>query len=83
MGMRPPLFQRIDMGNPTESKPTTDTTARKVCPEVQRFIERVVVPALVKQYIRELQEGKLPARAGSVEEAIAPTSQCKVERSQS
>ncbi len=33
------------MENPTESKPNADA-ARKVCPEVQRFIERVVVPHL-------------------------------------
>jgi hypothetical protein len=57
------------METPAECKPTTDTNARKVCPEVQRFIERVVVPALVKRYIRELQEGKRPTTAGSVGES--------------
>jgi hypothetical protein len=71
------------MENPAESNSKTDTNARKVCPEVQRFIERVVVPALLKRYIRELQEGKRPITTGSVGEAIAPTPQCKPERSQS
>jgi len=70
------------MENPAESKPEAGVP-RKVRPEVQGFIERVVVPALVKQYIRELQEGKRPNTTGSVGEAIAPTPQCKVERSQS
>ena len=56
------------MENPAESKPTTDTNARKVCPEVQGFIERVVVPALVKRYIRELQLGRRPTTTGSVGE---------------
>jgi hypothetical protein len=56
------------MENPVESKPNADTNARKVCPEVQRFIERVVVPALVKRYIRELQEGKRPNTTGPVGE---------------
>lgn len=58
------------METPAESKPKADA-ARKVCPEVQRFIERVVVPALVKRYIRELQEGKRANTTGSVSEAKA------------
>jgi hypothetical protein len=55
------------METPAESKPKADA-ARTVCPEVQRFIERVVVPALVKRYIRELQEESdqpQQARSGS------------------
>jgi len=56
------------MENPAESKPKTDTDARKVCPEVKGFIERVVVPALVKRYIRELEQGKQPNPTGSVGE---------------
>ena len=48
------------MENPAESKPKADANARKVCPEVQRLIERVVVPALVNRYIKELKEGKNP-----------------------
>jgi len=71
------------METPAESKPKVETNARKVSPEVEGFIERVVVPALVKRYIRELQQGKQPTPTGSVGEAIAPTPQTKVERSQS
>jgi hypothetical protein len=56
------------METPAESKPKVETNARKVSPEVQGFIQRVVVPALVKRYVRELQEGKRPATAGSVGE---------------
>jgi hypothetical protein len=55
------------MENPAESKPKVDA-ARNVRPEVQRFIERVVVPALVKRYIRELQQGKQPNTTGSAGE---------------
>ena len=57
------------METPAESKPNADTNARKVCPELERFIERVVVPALVKRYIRELQQGKRPNTTGSVGES--------------
>lgn len=59
------------METPSESKPNAGTNVRKVCPEVQRFIERVVVPALVKRYIRELQQGRQPTTAGSVGEPKA------------
>jgi hypothetical protein len=55
------------MENPAENKPKADA-ARKVSPEVQGFIERVIVPALVKQYIRELQERNRPTTTGSVGE---------------
>ncbi|MGA2235639.1 MAG: hypothetical protein ABSG23_09205 [Terriglobales bacterium] len=54
------------MENPAESNSKTDTNARKVCPEVERFLERVVVPALVNRYIKELKEGKNPLTTGSV-----------------
>jgi hypothetical protein len=66
VGRLSPLFQRIDVENPAESKPKVETNARKVSPEVEGFIERVVVPALVKRYIRELQQGKQPNTTGSV-----------------
>jgi hypothetical protein len=71
------------MESPAESTPKADTNTRKLPLEVKGFIERVVVPALVKRYIRELQQGKRPTTAGSLGEAIAPTPQCNVERSQS
>lgn len=67
LGELSPLFQKTDMENPAENKPKADA-ARKVSPEVQGFIERVIVPALVKQHIRELQDGKRPTKAGSVGE---------------
>jgi hypothetical protein len=41
-----------------ESKPNAETEPRKVSPEVQGFIERVVVPALVKRYIQETATAK-------------------------
>jgi hypothetical protein len=59
------------METPAESKPKADTNARKVCPEVERFIERVVVPALVKRYIRDLKQGKQLNTTGSVAEPKA------------
>jgi hypothetical protein len=71
------------METPAESTPKADTNTRKLRPEVQGFIERVVVPALVKQYVRELQLRNRPVTTSSVGGAIAPTPQCKVERSQS
>jgi hypothetical protein len=55
------------MENHAESKPKAGA-ARKVSPEVQGFIERVIVPALVKRYIRELQQGKQPNTTGSIGE---------------
>ena len=59
------------METPAESTPKADTTTRKLRPEVERFLERVVVPALVKRYIKELKEGKNPLTTGSVAEAKA------------
>jgi len=59
------------METPAESTPKADTTTRKLRPEVERFLERVVVPALVKRYIKELKEGKNPLTTGSVAEANA------------
>jgi hypothetical protein len=56
------------METPAESTPKADTNTRKLRPEVERFLERVVVPALVKRYIRELQQGKQPNTTGSIGE---------------
>jgi len=53
------------MDTPTEGKPTADADARKVRPEVEGFVERVVVPALVNRYIKKLKEGKNPLTTGS------------------
>ena len=38
-----------------ESTPKADTDTRKLRPEVERFLGRVVVPALVNRYIKELK----------------------------
>ena len=54
------------METPAESTPKADTNTRKLRPEVERFLERVVVPALVNRYIKELKEGKNPLTTGSV-----------------
>lgn len=53
------------MVTPAESTPKADTNTRKLRPEVERFLERVVVPALVNRYIKELKEGKNPLTTGS------------------
>src|SRR5271166_5200400 len=60
-----PLFQRMPMETPAESTPKAETNTRKLRPEVERFLERVVVPALVNRYIKELKEGKNPFTTGS------------------
>jgi DNA polymerase elongation subunit (family B) len=54
------------METPTEGEPKADTNARKVRPEVEGFIDRGLVPALVKRYILELKQGKRPNTRGSV-----------------
>jgi hypothetical protein len=66
-----PLFQRMPMETPAEGARKADANTRTLRPEVERFIERVVVPALVKRYIRELQRGKQPNTTGSVGESNA------------
>ena len=53
------------METPPKSTPKADTNTRKLRPEVERFLERVVVPALVNRYIKELKEGKNPLTKGS------------------
>ena len=54
------------METPAEGAPKADANTRKLRPEVERFLERVVVPALVNRYIKELKEGKNPLTTGSV-----------------
>ena len=51
---------------PAEGAPKAAASTRKLRPEVERFLERVVVPALVNRYIKELKEGKDPLTTGSV-----------------
>jgi len=46
------------MESPAESTRKADANTRKLRPEVEHFLERVVVPALVNRYIKELKEGK-------------------------
>jgi hypothetical protein len=53
------------MDTSAESKPKADAGVRKMRPEVERFLERVVVPALANRYIKELKEGKNPLTTGS------------------
>jgi hypothetical protein len=53
------------METPAESTPKADTNRRKLRPEVERSLERVVVPALVNRYIKKLKEGKNPLTTGS------------------
>ena len=61
----------LDMEIPAESTRKADANAREICPEVHGFIERVVVPALVKRDIRELQHGKQPNTTGTLGESRA------------
>jgi len=56
------------MDTPTEGKQTAEAGPRKVRPEVEGFLERVVVPALVNRYIKQLKEGKNPLANGSAAE---------------
>jgi hypothetical protein len=54
------------METPSESKPKANNKARKVRPEVEGFIGRVLVPALVKRYMLELKQGMRANTTGSV-----------------
>lgn len=61
-----------------EGKLKADAGARKVRPEVEGFIERVVAPALVNRYIRELKEGKNPLTKGSAAETTLRGNEARV-----
>ncbi|MGA8492645.1 MAG: hypothetical protein WB711_19640 [Terriglobales bacterium] len=42
------------------ANPSTAYGDKKLSPELEGFIDRVLVPCLVKRYIRQLKEGKQP-----------------------
>jgi hypothetical protein len=46
--------------NPAESTTQPEAGHKKLNPELERFIDRVLVPCLVKRHIRQLKEGKQP-----------------------
>jgi hypothetical protein len=56
----------VILEKPSENEPTPSANSHKVRPEVADFIERVLVPALVKRYVRQIREGKRPSRSDSL-----------------
>lgn len=51
--------------NPAESTPQPKAGDQKLSLELEGFIDRVLVPCLVKRYIRQLKEGKQPTWDGT------------------
>lgn len=56
------------MQNPAESTTQPEAGDKKLSPELEGFIDRVLVPCLVKRYMRQLQEGKRPGTTGAAAE---------------
>ena len=53
------------MKNPAESKTQPEAREKKLRPELEGIIDRVLVPILVARYIRQLKEGKRPGITGA------------------
>jgi len=51
--------------NPAESTTQPAAREKKLRPELEGIIDRVLVPILVARYIRQLKEGKRPGTAGA------------------
>jgi hypothetical protein len=51
--------------NPDEITTQPEAKEKKLRPELEGFIDRVLVPILVARYIRQLKEGKLPGATGA------------------
>jgi len=54
------MSRRTPLQNPAESTTQAKAGDKKLSPELEGFIDRVLVPCLVKRYIRQLKEGKQP-----------------------
>jgi hypothetical protein len=57
--------RRTPLQNPTESTTQPEAGDKKLSRELEGLIDRVLVPCLVKRYIRQLKEGKRPNAKGA------------------
>ena len=57
--------RRTPLQNPTESTTQPEAGDKKLNRELEGLIDRVLVPCLVKRYMRQLQEGKRPSATGA------------------
>jgi hypothetical protein len=57
--------RRTPLQNPAESTTQSEAADNKLSPELEGLIDRVLVPCLVKRYIRQLKEGKRPSATGA------------------